>query len=349
MGHNLTWNFGRQLASFDEITYTYDENGIRTSKTVNGVATKYYLDGTKIFMQYSNELDSMVFYYDRNDEAVGFRYKGSTYYYVKNLQGDVIAIITDEGFLAAEYTYDDWGKVLSVTGWQDVANANPFRYRGYYYDTETGLYYLQSRYYDPEVGRFINCDDVNYIGVSDTVVSYNSFAYCENNPVNYIDPYGNRVYAVGFQLDLYAIYGASISVQFVWDSNGDVGVLVFASFGVGWSASISAVFKLTSKYQNIFQLRGITTSISGCISYKFISAGVTYAADDNNQSTWYVTVGFTVPSSIPVGGSCSYGSSTLIYLFNYKKYNKKKLWQTLKSIMKMHIRINGRQYRASKR
>ena len=141
-------------------------------------------------MQYSNELDSMVFYYDRNDEAVGFRYKGSTYYYVKNLQGDVIAIITDDGFLAAEYTYDDWGKVLSVTGWQDVANANPFRYRGYYYDTETGLYYLQSRYYDPETGRFINCDDVNYFGASDTVVSYNPFAYCENDPVNDSDPSG---------------------------------------------------------------------------------------------------------------------------------------------------------------
>ncbi len=88
-------------------------------------------------------------------------------------------------------TYDPWGKVLSVTGSDTViGNLNPFRYRGYYYDNETGLYYLQSRYYDPEVGRFINCDDVHYIGLIKSSLSYNAFAYCWNCPIMFADYFG---------------------------------------------------------------------------------------------------------------------------------------------------------------
>ena len=116
--------------------------------------------------------------------------------------GDILGIADSDGNLIASYAYDPWGKVLSITG-SDIAigNLNPFRYRGYYYDNETGLYYLQSRYYDPEVGRFINCDDVNYIGATGSEVSYNPFAYCENNPVNYSDFTGQSLIlatAIGF-------------------------------------------------------------------------------------------------------------------------------------------------------
>ena len=93
------------------------------------------------------------------------------------------------GAVEASYTYDAWGKVISATG--ALANLNPFRYRGYYYDGETGLYYLQSRYYDPETGRFINADDVDYIGADGSLLSYNLFAYCKNNPVNRFDAEGN--------------------------------------------------------------------------------------------------------------------------------------------------------------
>ena len=141
----------------------------------------------------------MVFYYDRNDEAVGFRYKGSTYYYVKNLQGDITAIVDNELFLVCRYEYDDWGKCTAYSSefdYNDIGNLNPFRWRSYYYDTESGLYYLQSRYYDPETGRFINADDVNYIGVSGTQIGYNPFAYCENEPVNRMDPFGLWAYDV---------------------------------------------------------------------------------------------------------------------------------------------------------
>ena len=117
--------------------------------------------------------------------------------YVKNAQGDVVVIYNSLGDLKVSYTYDPWGKLLSVESdfdqyERDVSLLNPFRYRGYYYDNETGLYYLQSRYYDPEVGRFINCDDVRYIGATQTELSYNVFAYCENEPISFIDILGYK-------------------------------------------------------------------------------------------------------------------------------------------------------------
>ena len=111
------------------------------------------------------------------------------------IQGDVVKLIKADGTVAASYTYDPWGKILTSTG--DLANINPLRYRGYYYDTETGLYYLQSRYYDPEIGRFINAD--SYASTDATgLLSTNMFAYCENDPVNGSDPNGEWIHiAIG--------------------------------------------------------------------------------------------------------------------------------------------------------
>ena len=109
-----------------------------------------------------------------------------TYYYVLNLQGDVVKLIDQDGAEAAAYTYDAWGNLLSASG--SMADANPLRYRGYYYDTETGFYYLQSRYYDPATRRFINADALASTGQG--VLGYNMFAYCGNNPVQRSDASG---------------------------------------------------------------------------------------------------------------------------------------------------------------
>ena len=114
---------------------------------------------------------------------------GATYYYITNLQGDVMKMVDAEGNVVASYEYDPYGKVLSATG--TMATANPLRYRGYYYDSELEMYYLQSRYYDPNTGRFLNADDVSMLGASGTVLGYNLFAYCENNPANMADPTGH--------------------------------------------------------------------------------------------------------------------------------------------------------------
>lgn len=128
----------------------------------------------------------MYFYYDMNGRPYGLQYNGNIYYYLLNAQGDVIRMLDSTGATAASYEYDPFGNIISATG--PMAEANPLRYRGYYYDRETGFYYLNSRYYDPKTGRFINAD--SYVSTGQGIVGYNMFAYCGNNPVNMSDPMG---------------------------------------------------------------------------------------------------------------------------------------------------------------
>ena len=191
-GRSLTWTQGRRLAGITaeglNVTYTYDESGTRTGKTVNGVSTQYYINGSQILAQKRGE-DILYFLYDETGAAVGFKYNNNLYIYRKNLQGDILAVLNGQtGAAEASYTYDAWGRVISSTG--ALANLNPFRYRGYYYDDETGFYYVSSRYYDPEIGRWINADNV-IAGVGGDLKGYNLFAYCFNNPVNMDDQAGN--------------------------------------------------------------------------------------------------------------------------------------------------------------
>lgn len=119
-----------------------------------------------------------------NVGMIGLQINGESYYYVRNMQGDVNSIIDENGEVVVNYVYDTWGKVISVSGTlaDTIGEQNPIRYRGYYYDTETGLYYLNSRYYDPETGRFISADVQAENG--------NLYAYCQNDPVNLTDESG---------------------------------------------------------------------------------------------------------------------------------------------------------------
>ena len=192
-GFAFTWQNGRRLASIshgdDSISYTYDPDGIRTSKTVNGTTTKYHVMNGTLLGQTKGS-DTIVFLYDEKGNKYGFDYNGTKYYYIFNVQGDVIGILNQAGQKIVSYTYDPWGKVLSVDGSEasTIGQINPIRYRSYYYDTETGFYYLQSRYYDPKVRRFLNADGI--LGANQDLLSYNLFAYCSNDPVNFCDPTG---------------------------------------------------------------------------------------------------------------------------------------------------------------
>ena len=132
----------------------------------------------------------ITFGYDANGTPQYVLYDGNRYFYLTNLQGDVTAIVSVNGNIVVEYAYDAWGNVLSIEGVRadNLGKDNPLRYRGYVYDEETKLYYLQSRYYDPAISRFINADI--YTSTGQGFIGNNMFAYCENNPVMCADSEG---------------------------------------------------------------------------------------------------------------------------------------------------------------
>ena len=198
---NLSWSNGRQLTRATKgshiVSYTYDLAGIRDSKTVDGVTYNYITQNGQVVRQTwtsGGTSHVMDFIYDNTGKPYAMWYGGDIYYYVLNLQGDVISIVTRWGESYGSYTYDAWGNIIAQAGW--LAAINPIRYRGYYYDSETGLYYLGSRYYDPQVGRFVNADC--FASTGQGFIACNMFCYCSNNPVMAIDPTGKSFWFGAF-------------------------------------------------------------------------------------------------------------------------------------------------------
>ena len=198
-GMTFTWQNGRELSKLQSnsknltISYKYNDDGIRTEKTVNGETSTYYLNGAEVIYETTGN-DTIYYQYDSDQNLIGFKYNNTQYYYIKNGQNDIIGILDNELNQIVSYTYDSWGKLLSIKDGQgkDISNdknhigyKNPYRYRGYRYDTETGLYYLQSRYYNPEWARFINEDELTSNGQG--ILEHNMYAYCNNNPINMSD------------------------------------------------------------------------------------------------------------------------------------------------------------------
>lgn len=190
--NTLEWT-GRQLDAMTlnngtELSFKYNSGGLRTKKIVGDVEYSYVWEDGMLVYQNGDDYDLYFNYVD--GDLVGFTYvSGGTetdYYYGKNNIGEIRYIYDDSGNIVVTYTYDAWGTPISVTGSRatSVGQINPIRYKDYYYDTETGLYYLQSRYYDSTVGRFINADDITLVATSNTLLSSNIFAYCDNNPTN---------------------------------------------------------------------------------------------------------------------------------------------------------------------
>ena len=181
----LTWINGRELSTYQDntnnITYKYNLDGIRTSKIVNGIETKYYLEGSSIIFEERN--GNMIYYIYNGDELLGFIYNSKYYYYHKNIFGDIIGILDSNYNEVVTYTYNSWGLLTNKTDTTSInlSTINPFRYRSYYYDEETNLYYLNSRYYNPEWGRFVNEDKVI---TGQNIDSANIFVYCGNNSIN---------------------------------------------------------------------------------------------------------------------------------------------------------------------
>ena len=241
-GYTLTWQNGRQLASMKygaiNIGFTYDVDGLRTSKTIPnvGLEHKYYYVGNRLQYETLGGSSALWYFYDADGNPSGIRYKDNSgtvndYYFVCNWRGDVIQIYNASGTLVGSYTYDAWGKVTENATSADTENiteTNPIRYRGYYYDTETRLYYVNSRYYDPAVKRMLNADDDSLsTATPQGLTDKNYFAYCDNNPVVRVDSNGEFWnYVVG------AVVGGAIGAVSTAIAGGDAKAVVLSA-GIG--------------------------------------------------------------------------------------------------------------------
>jgi len=202
---------------------------LRVEKTVNGVVTKYTLHGKNVvhMTQGSNELH---FFYDASNKPAVVVYNGTPYSYVKNLQGDIVAILDSDGTAVVSYVYDAWGKPISKNGTlaNTLGTLNPFRYRSYVFDEETNLYYLRSRYYNSTVLRFVNCDSI--LGNIAKLSSVNPFAYVGNSPLTSVDPSGYSSEEISFASAWEDIWG-SIEIE------AGIGFGYYKSASARWGAA----------------------------------------------------------------------------------------------------------------
>jgi RHS repeat-associated protein len=200
-----TWTMGRQLATLSKtgtsISYKYGADGIRTEKTVNGVTTVYNVVGGVVTWEKTGTNSAIHYIYDANGDLFGLEYGGNSWFYVRNAQNDVIGLVeASSGTWTAQYIYDAWGKPLAVLDGSGndvsgnashIANVNPYRYRGYRFDLESGLGYLESRYYNLSWNRFISSD--GHLGGTGVSQNQNLYTYCSNNPIMFSDSSGRWI------------------------------------------------------------------------------------------------------------------------------------------------------------
>ena len=244
------------------------------------------VDGTRITKEKRSDGTDLVYIYGLDSTPIAFTYNDTYYYYGKNIFGDIVDIYTAGGTKVAHYAYDAWGNhtVTQYNG-STVGNINPFRYRGYYFDTETGFYYLQCRYYDPTTGRFLNADAISYLGSTGGFRSYNLYTYCGNNPVMYTDPTGHEfqwwnpstwdwetigivadiaIGLIAFGLGMYAGFSFGLKAgAFVTAATGKPILGVIAGFVVG-ACTWAAVTGLINNAVNFIYYTWILDSESDC-------------------------------------------------------------------------------------
>ena len=248
----LSYNDEGKLSKFNTITFTYDINGRRQTKGNK----KYYYDGNRLIREEITE-DDVINYEYSMEKVVGFTYNKHRYIYQRNIQGDIIGILdVDSETIVAKYNYDAWGnhKVIEI-GDNNIGEINPIRYRGYYYDKETGLYYLNSRYYSPELRRFICADEVSILDETKSQINgLNLYMYCNDNPVMYADPSGYAfIAALLISMGIAALiggatagYSAYQSGERGWDLVADIaggaifGAAVGATIALGGAAGLAA-------------------------------------------------------------------------------------------------------------
>ncbi len=190
------------------IRYEYNEQGLRTKKFTPSVDKEYYYNKDKLITEICDYY-RLDFLYDENDMLFGFIYNNTDkYYYVRDILLNILGIVDNQGTLVVKYDCNAWGKPINGTNnngiiidttLNNIGSINPFRYKGYYYDEETQLYWVSSRYYSPELCRWISPDEVEYLE-PDNIHGLNLYCYCMNNPIMYADPSGH--FAIPFITDI---------------------------------------------------------------------------------------------------------------------------------------------------
>ena len=271
-----------------------------------------------------------------NNQPLAMKYNDTLYYYVLNAQGDVVRIVNSSRSVVASYTYDPWGKIISSSG--TLADINPLRYRGYYYDSETGFYYLQSRYYDPEIGRFINAD--SYASTDATgLLSTNMFAYCENDPVNKSDPTGDVLLemmligaATGVIRQMVIDVACNAIAGRPLDDLSSIGTYAAAAF----SGALSAI-----------PGGGIATAVVDLIGSSLISEGID-ALHEKREFSWS-NVGMDMAVSAVQAGAGNYINSCAPKHLKDIKPEAKRLGITKKNQFESFLKKKqSRYHRASK-
>jgi len=292
-----TWQNGRQLQKMQKsgvtAEFVYNADGLRVQKTVNGVVTKYTLHGKNV-VHMTSGTDELHFFYDAQNRPAVVVYNGVPYAYVKSLQGDIVAILDENGNAVVSYGYDAWGAPLWCTGElaETLGKVQPFRYRGYVYDEETGLYYLRSRYYTPTWCRFISIDA--FVDTTDDVVSKSLFVYCSNNPIVHSDPTGEAwwEWAIGALVVVGCIAVAA--------ATGGVAAAVVAGVTTAAAAIDGGYCAIESggSFEDGFLAGAVGGAVSTLIPNPVVARGVSSAIYDVSYE--YLDTGTVNPDNLPL-------------------------------------------------
>ena len=315
-GLNYTW-VGRQLKSVSQVgnpsvgaTYSYNSDGQRIGKNIvlpDGETYDYdyyyngdFLAGYRLVITKSDgssTTHNVAFMYDENGEAFGFNYNGNDYYYVRNAQNDVIFISNSDNTGVVMYQYDAWGNITACYDTSDdgmLSIINPYTYRGYFYEIETNTYFLKSRYYNPELCRFISADGL--INANQDILGNNLYAYCSNNPVNFYDDDGESSVRILTKMIPVALLSAGIMALL------QGAVVVSAVIVVGAVVSVIPWDSVSNKVVNARKRISVRRSISKSIKNAMSQARTKIRNEKSRFDYWiakYISFGNGFGTYIP--------------------------------------------------
>ena len=319
-GKNATWQYGRQLTAYNGNTFSYNARGRRIGK--NGITFTYDSNGNLI--KQSNGLE---FLYDHTG-VFAVKHGEETYFYRKDAQSNIVELLDSSGDTVVKYKYDAWGNcqttVVDSTA-STVAELNPFRYRSYYFDTETGFYFLKTRYYDPEIGRFMTIDDISYLD-PEFINGLNLYAYCLNNPIKYSDPNGTSI-TLGVILGIVALAGLITTCIGVGTDNNlvtaigltMVAVPALISGGLALVGGITAKAALTAIIGGVTTLAGIGTGLFASAEYQEAFTGNNWILATTGMSEGLYNGLMIAIATIAIAGTFA---SSFMRAFNIRSIQK---------------------------